>query len=365
MKNTGDYKLSVDVHQQGTIAKINRMRIYDTVKSQQFLMDSNDLITKIELRYPFDCDDEKVKKFGQIIDLILKCSLKSLAEIRFIDFPEGLLKRFSNPLPKIKSVHISNCYLGDNTVLLSEIFPNISDLDLETEFPTESIIQLNSNFPLLTTMKLDIGEGALSEFESFLNFNPQITTLELCSLAYNWESVRLIGQKLQLDKFDLHINRENQPNERFHFKKLKCLTFVSGSYDCFPFSFEQLEHLKLKDVKKTFSADKIEEIIKQNEKLVKVTLIDIEDLILSGELVRISKLSLTFGLFFKLPKRIMLDIIEFLNEKSSAFKVKLKGVQEDERNFLVNKVDKRKWNVASISFNERLRDYAISFKRNI
>lgn len=88
------------------------------LKAQSVLLIFGDVISEIHL----DAFNQKYQKlFQEIVDAIPK--YKSLEKITLDYLPERQLNGFLKPLAKVKSISLWSNHLGDETPLLSEVFP--------------------------------------------------------------------------------------------------------------------------------------------------------------------------------------------------------------------------------------------------
>lgn len=63
--------------------------------------------------------------FNKALDKMSRNSLGSLVEINFLSFPRRWMNKFLKPFPKVEYIDLVDCDLTDESLLLSEIFPNI------------------------------------------------------------------------------------------------------------------------------------------------------------------------------------------------------------------------------------------------
>lgn len=311
-------------------------------QNQNLLLVVADSISTLKLWYP-RCSHQKQKQiFEDMFDDISKHSLKSLDKMEVCDFPKGLLSKFSTPRPDVISVTLNGCEFGDDSWLLSKIFPKLCHLKI---FYSNNITHsgIITHWPYLKALDL-VGiavESSQTEFESFLNLNPQLTSCvyKNCYIdAINWNLIQFIAENTQLEKFKFC---SEFPAPNIHFKNVKHFVYF-GNGDNFPFTFDRLEKLKLR-VDDNIGID---DIIKRNPKLLKLSLSLSRASIfafLSRELANLREIT-----FYKRDwidyKRDLHYLAKFLNEKSSALIVKLKPYKQRFPKYLENLVDKRKWN---------------------
>lgn len=323
------------------------------IEAQRFFLVFADFISSISLIFHEEYEEIFEKRLQQISTY----SLESLIEIKLCHFPEGWLNKFSKPMPKIKSVVLDDCHLGGKSVMLSHIFPKLCNLKI-CDSSTE-IDQIISHFPYLKMLDLNVDNNS-SKFESFLNLNPQLTSFKLkLKGSRDWNLVRCIAEKLQLENFYFRYSRSLPQNERFHFKKVRTFEYHSdGNFP--PFTFDQLEELKQDDHMQPLGINQMDKIVGQNSKLRKVTLSNIDDvnsMNMSKELRRISKLTLNMFRWID----INVDaIVDFINEKTFASIIKFKFIDETFTTDLQNKIDKTKW---IANFNKSKRFYIAELTR--
>lgn len=275
-------------------------------------------------------EDQKIRKLcDDVFDAISK-QAKNLVEIEFCNFSKGWIRKFSQPLPKIKCVTLRNCDLSDTTCLLSAIFPKLCRLEIDTR--REGNNQIITHFPYLKSLELNIESRRASEYESLLKLNPQLKALKLSMDHYNvWKLVRFIADGSQIESFRLYTLASTE-DIHFHFKKLKKFGYTYG--DEFIFTFDQVESLELGlDALYGLSINQVDEIIKRNKKLVEIGLSikyenDFDSIYDSKELKRLSKIkirSIDICSDVKLDfVRINEPVVEFLNRECSATIVKFK-----------------------------------------
>lgn len=373
----------------------------DLAEFQDLLLVFGDLIFSIELEY-VDHENRKYKKmFEKVFDAITSHSLENLVEFKFHNIPKGWLNKFTKPLPKVERVYFDDCQLGEKTLLLSDIFPKLGYLNKlnyrnlvkfksrsisngwfnksskqiqsvqrshfdDRTFPLSQIfpklIRLNVLFfnknvelnqiithvPHLKAINMYmLKECRSTKVESLLNLNPQITKLRLCgSSSFDWKLIRFIAENLQLEEFQLFSVLKGLPdNEHFkiHFKTLKRFTYHNKKSE-FPFTFEQLEELDLIHLR---SCNQLDEIIKQNGKLTKMSLYindqNWNSIKLSKELKKLQKI--TFNVLWSQDKIKAEAIVEYLNEKLPATSIAFRNGEES--SVFQNDLQEKEWNINS------------------
>lgn len=122
-----------------------------------------------------------------------------------------------------------------------------------------------THFPYLKKLELLFMNGVkLTEFDSFLDLNPQLSSCVHINY-YDWKFDDIIAKKTNFKKFEL-ISHSQSYNQNVHFRHLKHFAYC-GDKNSFPFTFDKLEKLKL-----CSSNIQIDNIIKQNPKLMEITL---------------------------------------------------------------------------------------------
>lgn len=250
--------------------------------------------------------------------------------------------------------------MDSEALLLPQIFPKLDflsvhiyiGLDLGDFKPYKKIIPIfTAHFPYLKTLELDCCKE-LSEFKSIINVNRQLKKIILKTYASD-KIIQFIADELKLDA--LHLMMGRSPENSFHFTSVKSFAcqMYSDSDNAFPFTFNQLEELELHGIN-GYSTDKINEIIKQNEKLSKI-MYDVRDMrsILSmdlkipKELERLSEIK--FDMKYTIWNQHHLHaIVEFSNKKTSVSMVSFVFRVTDYiafQNGLQTLIDKKKWNV--------------------
>lgn len=319
----------------------------DIMRFKYFISVFGNFISSISLTYD-GCPDLKNKKiFEQIYKRI--SSLESLTEISFSGFPKGCLKKFSKPLPNVKSISLNECDLSNKTVLLSKIFPKLHHLDINCRQFTKHN-QIIAHFPELKNLELSqVREANLKEFQSLLSLNPQLSSCLYNNNKNNdWKFVQFIAEKSQLEKFKLVSSFP--PEERIHFKNMKHFSYSGVKYS-FPFTFDQLEKLEL-----CVDNMRMDNIIKQNEKLIELTLCihkwnNSVGGFLSKELAEISTIRFDVPLasYWEDRKDEIDALAQFINKKSSAFNIGIGGYRISEQKYLEGLIDNSKWRLNFIN----------------
>lgn len=162
--------------------------------------------------------------------------------------------------------------------------------------------------------------------------------------------LRFIEEKFQLEKLRLTFKNSEPANQVFYFGILKRFTYQTFNFKGkFPFSFDQLEELTLEIG--GVSIQQIDKIIKQNGKIIMLSLsgvLDVNSFNESTEMKRLPKLILDLSYQHESNTNVN-GIVKFLNGKSSASIIELFRVPNLLKNQLQTKIDKRKWNINSIS----------------
>lgn len=167
------------------------------------------------------------------------------------------------------------------------------------------------------------------------------------------------------------------PEQHIHFKNLKQFRYEGYLnplfYDKFPFSFNQLEKLRFSDNGMTIH--QIDEIIKQNEKLVKVTLKpnfikdlkSIDKVEMLGKIPRITFESDGPWLFHDRTYIKCGAIVNFLNQNCFASRIKFKHVFYIEvlGKKLEENLDKNKWNLTISKASDGTTNYTIIIKPKV
>lgn len=304
-------------------------------KIQRFMMVFGDLVSSICFDYSWN---ENKRYFENIVNnTILTHSLKSLVNIKFRNLPGILSIKFSKPLPQVKTVYIFNCDWDTTKIwLLSGIFPEQQQL---------AIYAYERSFERSAHTATDIKE--------ILNRNPQLTTLKLNNDLCELDLIRFISEKTQFEELDIDCSNKIPLNERIHFPTLKRFRYdkpiKNGSE--FPFSFDQLERLTL-SLRDYMNIDQIDEIIRQNEKLVEVSLEDLKSsfsIMKSKELGRLPEIELKLSYQCK-DEYTFDDIIMFVNQKSLASKIKITKYWNRYGQQLYNGIDRNKWKVFKTNY---------------
>lgn len=325
----------------------------DKDKIKSFMLIFGDWFSSIKLRH----SEGGFSK--QIFHAVQSHSLKSLIRIEFHLFPKGWLSKLTKPMPTILTVFFYKCNLGSKTLLLDNIFPNLCRMEINCEDDSIEHNQIKTCFPNMKTMILDLSyRYNLTDFETILSLNPQLTTLAMSQRCRNWKLIRLVAEKLQLEEFELFVyNNLIPPEEKecFRFKKLKQFHYLSWG-KAFPFAFDQLEKLNFDcgEAKKRLRTCEIDEMIKGNKKLVEVTLTansieNLNSIKTSRKLKRIPNITIIIDRQISVFE--INAIIAFINERSSALKIKFETVEKQDKyveNYLVElkkKIDKSKWQI--------------------
>lgn len=325
----------------------------DKDKIESFLLIFGDCISSIKLRHSEGGFSE------QIFHAVQSHSLKSLIRIEFHLFPKGWLNKLTKPMPTIEAVFFYKCNLGSKHLLLDTIFPSLCRMEINCEDNNIEHNQIKACFPNMKTMILDLScRYNLTDFETILSLNPQLTTLVMSQRCRNWKLIRLIAEKLQLEEFELFVyNNLIPPEEKecFRFKELKQFHYLSWG-KAFPFAFDQLEQLSFDcgEAKERLRTCEIDEMIKGNKKLVEVTLTansiqSLNSIKTSRKLRRIPNITVIIDRLISVFE--INAVIEFINERSSALKIKFEIVEKQDKyveNYIVElkkKIDKSKWKI--------------------
>lgn len=293
----------------------------------------------------------KLKNYKEIFHQISKYLVESLVKITLDEFPRGWLNRFSNPFPKVESVQLFGCNLRNDKLVLSDIFPNLNHLNINRgEFVKNNLIV--THLPCLKKLELfNEYDAKCPVFQSLLDLNPQLESCTYTSyggyeIPRNFRFVKFVAEQSKLEKFGLLSSIHT--DEHFHFKNVKRFHYSARSLpNNFPFSFDQLEKLKLDFIEEKL----IDDIIKQNEKLVKLSLRANQNIFyhLTEELAKLQLVSLSVIRTGYWKKKHIDLLAKFLNEKSSATNVKLKHFcSMPLGEYLESKIDNSKWELKHI-----------------
>lgn len=193
-------------------------------------------------------------------------------------------------------------------------------------------------------LKVDAIDSNSSEFVSLLKLNPQLSSCEYSCGGYkiNRKFVQFIAEESHIEKFELDVCYRKKPNiKQIHFKNVKRFVYL-GDGEHFPFTFDQLQMLKL-DVHNI----QIDDIINQNGKLTKLSVCMTKNIpgFLSEELAKISALKINIWEWWdkkKNTKKYVDALAEFINKKSSASNIKLSG-EFFYSTFDKDNIDESKW----------------------
>lgn len=321
--------------------------VLNEIQCQNLISFFGDFISSIELHRL-----DNLVFVDNIFYQISKHTLESLVKIDFSFFPEGWLRAFAKPLPKVESVELFSCNLLDDKLVLSDIFPKLNHLKVSTDFGLHSSL-IETHFPDLKKLEL-LNMYALKtlDFELLVSLNPQLLSctyehFNQSMICYDSSFVKFIAEQTKLEKFKL--KSECKPKKHFHFKNIKHFVYSSVDRESFPFSFDQLETLKLSN------NILIDDIIKQNRKLVKLSLFGYSLMFnfLSNELATLPSLSFDVSMRYVHEDywRKNIDVLaEFLNEKCSATNIKFKHDNNKKpiTEYFVSKINKSKWKLNQI-----------------
>lgn len=288
-------------------------------KVRNFMLIFGDLITSIKFSYT-----------TKLIGTIFKHPLKSLVKLKFRDYNRGMWKYISKLFPNVKSVSFERCYLHNENSLISEIFPNLCYMEIWSPKPRgRNYQQIQTNFPNMK--ELHWFGGTEESARQIVRLNPQLTKLKLRGMhGLGWKFMQFIAEEMQLEhfKYGNHFMDygDAAPIKPIHFKTLKHFDF-SGSNDddeLSHFSFDQIEQLSYNGY--SLYIHQIDKIIKQNEKLVDLTLKinsikDLNTMYKSTMLSRLTKIK--FHGFHQLTYIQCNAIINFLNKNCFASEVRL------------------------------------------
>lgn len=246
------------------------------------------ILDKIITNYNFEVFSLILRTFGHLIDklvigydgitldqrkdihhLIFEYCSKSLTSVELIEWDENVLESFKIQLPNVNHLTLSGnlksksngvlSIFNDNALALSEIFPGLRELTLDTLWVTDPSI-LNVRFPQLKHVKITLLPPPFNHpldhyfakskpaMKKLFENNPQIKSLTInnCnSLAY----VQIAAENLpDLEEFEVNFGRleEKYTGEQFHFENLKKLVMKIGNIDMAPImTLKNVEEIRL------------------------------------------------------------------------------------------------------------------------
>lgn len=314
-----------------TTCKIGGRHHPKIIEFKRLFLAFGDFISKIMLVY------SNQKKNKKVLDNISKYSLRSLVGIELYSFPRGCLNKLPKLFQKVESIYLYGCDLSDESLLLSEIFPNVRFVLYSDEYKKyKSNIQIITNFPYLKTLHLRCINPNSSEFVSFIQLNSQLSECLYNSIneVVNWKLVQFIAEESQIEKFEL--DTYSSPAKPIHFKNLKHFVY-RGDRSQFVYTFDQLKWLEMIDFN-----ERIDNIINQNKTLVKLSVRGIPGCF--EELARLPVLKFsTIGIEYYLSD----EFADFINKRSSASNIELEDLIYGIEDSFKEKIDQSKWKLES------------------